>query len=132
MDTESTSKELVPFKSFDLTTISDVSAITSVEFNQQYTNLLDILAKLQDLKEAVDDRIKIVMEEEYRKTGVSSLDTEDRKYTYSPPTTRISVDSKRLEKEQPEIYAKYAKVTQVKATLRSRNKAAKADAGDST
>jgi predicted phage-related endonuclease len=38
--------------------------------------------------------------------------------TYVKPTTRVSLDSKRLQEELPEIYASYIKETQVKASVK--------------
>lgn len=53
--------------------------------------------------------------EEY---GVEKVDSEDLLVTYVGETERVSVDSKKLEKEFPEVYAQCLKVSTVKPSVR--------------
>jgi hypothetical protein len=50
--------------------------------------------------------------------GVTSFENNRIKLTYVAPTTRTAIDSARLKKELPEIAEKYAKTSNVKASLR--------------
>ena len=50
--------------------------------------------------------------------GVTSFENDRIKLTYVAPTTRTAIDSARLKKELPEIAEKYAKTSNVKASLR--------------
>lgn len=43
------------------------------------------------------------------------------KLTYVSPTTRNSIDSKKLKEEEPELVKKYTKISQVKASVRIDN-----------
>ena len=50
--------------------------------------------------------------------GVTSFENESIKITYVAATTRTAIDSTKLKKEMPEIAEKYAKTSNVKASLR--------------
>jgi hypothetical protein len=43
------------------------------------------------------------------------------KLTYVSPTTRSTIDSKKLKEEEPELVKKYTKVSNVKASVRIEN-----------
>lgn len=124
MNTEHTeqqqySTDLVSINSLDVVPSFDVATISDAEFNDKYTLLIDYLDKLTELKKKVDSGIKATMEEQYNATGETNLISGDRKYTYIPPTTRVSVDTKKLQAELPDVYAQYVKIGQVSATLKS-------------
>lgn len=112
-------KDLITIKSLEGLTTLDASIISSENFNKQYDLLVVSLEQLTELKKRIDEQIKAVMEEEYNISGESSLISGDRKYSYIPPTTRVTVDTKKLQGDLPEIYAQYARITQVGASLRS-------------
>lgn len=101
---------------FEIATLSDIA---SPEFSAQYGLLVDYINKLTELKKTVDDKIKDAFEKEYQETGETHFEADGRKYTYIPATTRVTVDTKRLQTEQPDVYAKYAKVSQVSASIKS-------------
>ena len=52
------------------------------------------------------------------KEGVKTVDRGNLKITYVAPSCRTSVDSKKLEKEEPEIFKKYAKTTTVAGSIK--------------
>ena len=50
--------------------------------------------------------------------NVKKFENDSVKFVYVEPTTRTSVDSTKLKKEQPEIYEKYLKTSNVSASVR--------------
>lgn len=73
----------------------------------------------EEMKEAL--RLEMV------KQNVKSYETERLKITYIAPSERVSVDSKKLKEEMPEVWEQYSRVSTVKdsvrITLRSTNDA---------
>ena len=53
-----------------------------------------------------------------KKNGVKTVDRNKLKITYVAPSTRTSVDSKKLQKEEPEIYKKYVETTTVAGSIK--------------
>ena len=119
MEKGTASKDLVLINSLEVIPTFDVATIESPDFNEKYSLLVDYLEQFTEIKKKVDGEIKRVMEESYNTTGDTNLISGDRKYTYIPATTRVTVDSKKLQADLPDVYAKYAKVSQVSATLKS-------------
>ena len=69
------------------------------------------------LKEKVD-KVKETLYSTMEKEGVKTVDRGKLKITYVAPSSRTSVDSKKLEKEEPEIYKKYVKTTTVEGNIK--------------
>ena len=59
------------------------------------------------------DALLVAMEQ----NGVKTMENERIRITYTAPTTRQSIDSTRLKKEQPSVYEEYLKTSDVKAKL---------------
>lgn len=97
----------------------DLPTITSEDFSKKYDLLVHSIKQLTELKKKVDEKIKEEMEGIYNKTGDATLISGDRKYTYIPPSSRITIDSEKLKQERPDVYTEYARISQVSATLRS-------------
>lgn len=70
--------------------------------------------ELEDQEKKVRESLEAAMEQ----YGIKSFDNDILKVTYVAPTTKTTVDSKKLKKEQPEIFAKYSNVSNVKASVR--------------
>lgn len=87
-------------------------------FGKAYGCLTDVIDALTDLKKKADEAIKVLMGEEYENGGDTTVVSGPRKYTYVPGTTKVSVDTKKLQKEMPEIYVKYSKTSNVSPSLR--------------
>ena len=119
MEEKEETKGLTLIDTLEMLPSLDVSTISSPAFQDQYNLLTDYINKFVSVKKIIDTEIKRVMEEEYLKTGDSTLVSGDRKYTYIPSSTRVLLDTKKLQEEQPEIYSKYAKVSQVSSILKS-------------
>lgn len=101
--------------------ISDVDLGVSEEELEELEELLeDIKSKEEELKllkEKVDS-VKKVLYDTMGKEGVKTVDRGKLKITYVAPSSRTSVDSKKLEKEEPEIYKKYVKTTTVEGNIK--------------
>ena len=101
--------------------ISDVDLGVSEEELEELEDLMeDIKSKeeeLKILKEKVD-KVKEVLYDTMGKEGVKTVDRGKLKITYVAPSTRVSVDSKKLQEKEPEIYKKYVKTTTVEGNIK--------------
>lgn len=127
MPTDDTSSMLPEIKPSTILSVAELSDLSSPAFANQYNLLINCISQLTDIKKSVDDKIKTLLEAQYQETGDSSCEYNGRRYTYVPPTTRVTVDTKKLQSEQPDVYAKYARVTSVSASLKSSLKQDKED-----
>ena len=101
--------------------ISDVDLGVSEEELEDLTELMEeIKAKEDELKLLKDmvDSVKTVLYGTMEKEGIKTVDRGNLKITYVAPSCRTSVDSKKLEKEEPEIYKKYVKTTTVAGSVK--------------
>ena len=101
--------------------ISDVDLGVSEE---ELVDLEEIMEKinikekeLKLLKDMVDS-VKTVLYGTMEKEGIKTVDRGNLKITYVAPSSRTSVDSKKLEKEEPETYKKYVKTTTVAGSIK--------------
>ena len=101
--------------------ISDVDLGVSEE---EFVDLEELMEKikvkeneLKLLKDMVDS-VKTVLYGTMEKEGIKTVDRGNLKITYVAPSSRTSVDSKKLEKEEPEIYKKYVKTTTVAGSIK--------------
>lgn len=92
--------------------------VTSDEFVNGYTNLIAVSKYLEDLKKNLDTSIKEFLKEQYFETGDTSVESNGYKYTYIPETVRESLDTKSLKANDPELYKKYVKISNVSDSLR--------------
>ncbi len=101
--------------------ISDVDLGVSEEELEELEELMeDIKSKEEELnllKEKVD-KVKETLYGTMEKEGIKTVDRNKLKITYVAPSTRVSVDSKKLQKEEPEIYKKYVKTTTVAGSIK--------------
>lgn len=101
--------------------ISDVDLGVSEEELEDLEELMeDIKSKEEELKLLKEkvDKVKEVLYDTMGKEGVKTVDRGKLKITYVAPSTRVSVDSKKLQKEEPEIYKKYVKTTTVEGNIK--------------
>ena len=73
--------------------------------------------ELKLMKEKVD-KVKEILYGTMEKEGVKTVDRGNLKITYVAPSCRTSVDSKKLEKEEPDIFKKYVKTTTVAGSIK--------------
>ena len=101
--------------------ISDVDLGVSEEELEDLTELIEEIKAKEDelklMKEKVD-KVKEILYGTMEKEGVKTVDRGKLKITYVAPSSRTSVDSKKLEKEEPEIYKKYIKTTTVAGSIK--------------
>lgn len=86
------------------------------EFFQKYRDYLTAEAEFK----RIFDPFKEKLLELYKETPEipNTLSIGGVKVTYVSPSTRTSIDSKKLKEEEPEIAKKFTKTTDVNATLR--------------
>lgn len=72
------------------------------------------MKELEEKEKALKDAIK----EEMEAKGIVKVENEDLAITYIAPTDRITFDSTRFKKEQPDVYDEYLKVSPVKSSIR--------------
>ena len=101
--------------------ISDVDLGVSEEELEDLTELMeDIKSKEEELKLLKEkvDKVKGILYDTMGKEGVKTVDRGKLKITYVAPSNRTSVDSKKLEKEEPDIFKKYVKTTTVAGSIK--------------
>ena len=79
--------------------------------------IANIATKKKEL-EAEDKKMREELEKAMSDYGVNSFENEYVKITHIDPTTKVSVDSKKLKAELPDIYQKYSKVSDVKGYVK--------------
>ena len=100
-------------------------------YKQEVVATEDRLAQLVQLKYDMDElelrkkeidrqmsEITDTVKELMRDKGIKTFENDLVKITYVAPTTRESIDSKKLKAELPEIAAKYTKTSEVKDSVR--------------
>ena len=101
--------------------ISDVDLGVSEEELEELEELIQEIKIKEDelnlMKEKVD-KVKETLYGTMEKEGIKTVDRNKLKITYVAPSTRVSVDSKKLQKEEPEIYKKYVKTTTVAGSIK--------------
>ena len=101
--------------------ISDVDLGVSEEELEDLEELMQKIKVKEDelklLKDMVDS-VKTVLYDTMEKEGIKTVDRGNLKITYVAPSCRTSVDSKKLEKEDPETYKKYVKTTTVAGSIK--------------
>lgn len=76
------------------------------------------ISKQKKELEEQEKQVRTSLEAAMEQYGIKSFDNDILKVVYVAPTTKTSVDSAKLKKEQPDIYAKYTKTSDVKASVR--------------
>lgn len=86
------------------------------EFSHRYKKLKEAQAEFDEVYEPFKANL-IKLHEEMPEASKSVL-VGNVKLTYVSPSTRSTIDSKKLKEEEPEIAKKFTKTTNVKATIR--------------
>lgn len=81
------------------------------------TKIADFERKVKEIKDA-EEKLKDAIKEEMATKGVIKLETSDLTINYVEPTTRETLDTKKLKEELPDIYDAYVKISPVKASVR--------------
>jgi hypothetical protein len=93
--------------------------IESENFAQKYKSLDQLIKYLQGIKTAINTEIKKIIKENYAESGDSSIRNDFFTFTYVSPTTKEDFDVARFKEENPELYKKYVKITNVSDSLRT-------------
>lgn len=78
------------------------------------THLCSVKAKIEEQIETLRNTLQKNME----KYGVKKFENDVIAFTYVAPTTRTSIDTTKLKKELPDVYEKYQKTSNIKASVR--------------
>lgn len=95
-------------------------AIVSDSQLMQIVELETIIKHYDEQKKQAEKQaqeLRDALLEAMEQNGVKTMENERIRITYTAPTTRQSVDSALLKKEQPSIYEQYLKTSNVKAKL---------------
>ena len=79
--------------------------------------IVEIEKQIKDLK-ALQDSYKEKLLKEMEENNVLKVDTEELSISYVAPSTRETLDIKKLKEDLPDIYDLYVKFTDVKSSLR--------------
>lgn len=97
-----------------LTTVNSEIAQVEAEISKKIAAQQKRLSTLREQDAELRGAIMQAMES----NGLKKVENDVMAITYVAPTTRMTVDSAKLKKESPELYAKYAKTSDVKASIR--------------
>ena len=92
-----------------------------VAFKSAVLAITQTIANIQKEKEKLDEenqRMRQELEQAMDAYGITSFENDYVKITHVDATTKVSVDSKKLKSELPDIYAKYSKVSDVKGYVK--------------
>lgn len=84
----------------------------------------DVLRAITDItvqKKKLEEQEKLMkkkLQEAMEQHGIKSFENEHVKFLYVAPTTKTTIDSKKLKEELPEIAQQYSKVSSVSASVR--------------
>ena len=99
----------------------ELKKIASDEQLMQLLEVEALIKSIEEKKKKAEEQAKELMAELMKAmeaNGVKSFENDLIRITYIAPSTRQSIDSAKLKKEQPAIYASYLKSSEVKASLR--------------
>ena len=92
-----------------------------IEFKKSEVALIDTISKLELMRAEIvkkSDNMRAELLKAMERYNVKSFDNGSIRFAYAAPTTRTTLDSARLKKEQPQIVAQYQKTSDVKASVR--------------
>ena len=129
--------ELKPFNEVErllecerLGTIYEQPTLDLTSDNLELMQLIAVEELIQEIearKKAAEEKAKelrAALMEAMEKNGVKKFENNYITITYVAPTTRTSLDSTKLKKDMPEVYEKYTKTSDVKASLKIKLKEA--------
>lgn len=96
--------------------LQNVECINTELVAQEY-ELAHFELKVKQLTDLIKARREAILNEMLEK-GIKSYEIGGVKYTAVDPTTKETFDSKKFKEDNPELYQKYKKTSQVKASLR--------------
>lgn len=89
-------------------------ATVNAEISTKISQTIEAIEKLEEVVKLFREAVL----SEMQLKGIKKFDNGEISITYIEPTTRVSVDSKKLKEELPDVYSKYSKVSDVKASVK--------------
>lgn len=114
-DSEILKLMLGDISSIEKPVLADDSAVVLLADLEQ--TIIDLKGQIEQA-EAQKKTLQIGLIEEMKKAGLKKVETPRITITYVEPSERATIDSKRLKDEQPEVYAEYSKVSNIKESIR--------------
>ena len=102
--------EIYQRKTFEL-------SVVDTEKLLQVQSALKTLDEQKKILEKQEEQIKELLISKFEETGLEYIENDYFRIKYTPPTTRETIDSKRLKAEQPEIAKEFTTVSSVKAKV---------------
>lgn len=96
---------------------SELDPINKNEIDAIELRMKELAPAVEEYKQ-LEEQLRANLLEQLEISGATQYTGRMFTVTYVKPTTRVSLDSKRLQEELPEIYASYIKETQVKASVK--------------
>jgi len=97
----------------NLTRVENGSFIVDEEYVRKYREFL----KLKEYVDLADKEIKQGAKDFMEATGKTNIVAGGLSFSYRQGTTRISLDSKKLKEELPDVYKKYFKESEVSSSV---------------
>ena len=98
----------------DLITYENGNYILKQGVGRRLAEYEKIIKRLKEQEDDLKNRIMSAMEE----YGVIKIETEDVTVSYIAATAKESFDSKKLKKDNPDLYDEYCNLKPVKASIR--------------
>ena len=89
-------------------------ATVNTEISTKISQTIQTIEKLEEVVKLFREAVL----SEMQLKGIKKFDNGQISITYIEPTTRVSVDSKKLKEELPDVYKKYSKESEVKASIK--------------
>lgn len=89
-------------------------AAVETKISQAIAAFQDDLATLKQRDENLRDELKVAM----KANGVKKFDNDFLSITYVAETERVTIDTKRLKEEKPELWNEYSKTSTVSDSVR--------------
>ena len=87
------------------------------DFAKRYKKMLALKAELEKEEKEFKDKLTEIWS---KSTDLpNSITIDGLKFTYVKPSTRKTFDSKKFQEDHPEIYDKYIKESEIKASIRT-------------
>lgn len=100
---------------------AEITESDIVAFQSAIPGTLQKITNLFEMKKQMDEQEKMLKAELLKAMemhGIKSFENDRIKMTYVAPTTRTTLDTKRLKKDHPDIMEEYGKTSNVSASVR--------------
>lgn len=99
---------------YELVEIKDGEIFVPKEITKQIADFKKATLKIKLKEDALKEELKKAMEE----YGVFKFEDKNIKVSYTKPSTRVTIDSKKLKTDLPDIYSEYSKTSDVAGSVK--------------